>query len=52
VETEHWRKKVFALVGLKHITLNVISVLPCKRMEMLDVMVKWYSRKAPFGMWD
>jgi hypothetical protein len=30
----------------------VISVLPNKRREMLDSMVKWYPRKTPFATWD
>jgi hypothetical protein len=30
----------------------VISVLPHKRMGMLDSMVRWYSRKTPFATCD
>jgi hypothetical protein len=30
----------------------VISVLPHKRREMLDSMIRWYPRKTPFATWD
>jgi hypothetical protein len=30
----------------------VILVLPHKRSEMLDSMVRWYPRKTPFTTWD
>jgi hypothetical protein len=29
----------------------MISVLPHKRREMLDSMVRWYPRKTPFVTW-
>jgi hypothetical protein len=30
----------------------VISVLPHKRREMLDSMVRWYPRETHFTIWD
>jgi hypothetical protein len=46
-----WRQKVFDLVDLKHAIGSVISMLP-HRKGTLDSMVRWYSRKAPFTIWD
>jgi hypothetical protein len=50
---ELWRwQKVLGLVGLKWSMWSVISVLPHKGREMLDLMVRWYSRKTPFATCD
>jgi hypothetical protein len=47
-----WRQKVLDLVGLKLSTWSVISVLPHKRREMLNSIVRWYPKKTHFSTWD
>jgi hypothetical protein len=48
---ELWRRTLEAKC-LKWNTWSVISVLPHKRREMLDSMVRWYPRKTPLATWD